>query len=243
MKVYGETGCIKPHIPDLDTNWRWAVSFTPRPLFPLRFLDRRLSGPQNQYWRRVEDNIFDPAGIRNKFPRRPSSRYTDHANPDKTIKSSFVKYLYISRFVRYSRRQKLFPILISQPWSRYDVTPWRVKLETVIGHNVSCKLVWSQPGLLLPEIGQWQGNYIFNGQQKRIALGTLVIGHGPYSQGTSVTDLCTVVSNEVSVSKLIVHKYEEKNWQRMTGEKYLFYSLSRIYNLLYSGVISKCVVG
>jgi hypothetical protein len=28
-------GCIDPHFLDLGTSWRWVVSFTPRPLYPL----------------------------------------------------------------------------------------------------------------------------------------------------------------------------------------------------------------
>jgi hypothetical protein len=34
MKAYGGGGCIDPHFLDLGTSWRWAVSFTPRPLYP-----------------------------------------------------------------------------------------------------------------------------------------------------------------------------------------------------------------
>jgi hypothetical protein len=39
LAVYHEgvcgSGCIGPHFLDLDTSWRWVVSFTPRPLYPL----------------------------------------------------------------------------------------------------------------------------------------------------------------------------------------------------------------
>jgi len=30
-----ESGVITPHIPDLDNWWRWEISFTIRPLYPL----------------------------------------------------------------------------------------------------------------------------------------------------------------------------------------------------------------
>jgi len=45
-------GSGAPHIPDLDTTWRWVVSFTLRPLYPQRYnpwypLDRKLGGPQS----------------------------------------------------------------------------------------------------------------------------------------------------------------------------------------------------
>jgi len=33
MKTYSESGGIAPPILDLDTRWRWVVSFTPRPFY------------------------------------------------------------------------------------------------------------------------------------------------------------------------------------------------------------------
>jgi hypothetical protein len=51
------SGCIDPHFPDLGTSWRWVVSFTPRPLYPLYPLDRRLGGPQNQSGWHGEEKI------------------------------------------------------------------------------------------------------------------------------------------------------------------------------------------
>jgi hypothetical protein len=30
----GRGGCIDPRFLDLDTSWKWAVRFTPRPLYP-----------------------------------------------------------------------------------------------------------------------------------------------------------------------------------------------------------------
>jgi hypothetical protein len=35
MKACGGSGCVYPRILDLGTRWRWVVSFTPRPLYPL----------------------------------------------------------------------------------------------------------------------------------------------------------------------------------------------------------------
>jgi hypothetical protein len=45
-------GCTDPCILDLDTNWRWEISFAARPLYPLgkspRYpRDRRQGGPQS----------------------------------------------------------------------------------------------------------------------------------------------------------------------------------------------------
>jgi hypothetical protein len=35
MKAYGGSGCIDPHFLDFGISWRWVVSFTHRPLYPL----------------------------------------------------------------------------------------------------------------------------------------------------------------------------------------------------------------
>jgi len=50
MKANWGIGCIALCILDLSTRWRWAVSFTPRPLYSqgkslLYPLSRRLGGP------------------------------------------------------------------------------------------------------------------------------------------------------------------------------------------------------
>jgi hypothetical protein len=57
-------------------NWRWAVSFTARPLYPRgnspRYpLDRRLGGPQNRSGRgEIKENL-DPPGIPTPRPSSP----------------------------------------------------------------------------------------------------------------------------------------------------------------------------
>jgi hypothetical protein len=33
MEAYWGSGCIAPRILDLNTRWRWVVSFMPRPLY------------------------------------------------------------------------------------------------------------------------------------------------------------------------------------------------------------------
>jgi hypothetical protein len=47
LKAYWGIEGIAPHILDLDTRWRWVVSFTPRerPWYPS---DRKLGGPENR---------------------------------------------------------------------------------------------------------------------------------------------------------------------------------------------------
>jgi hypothetical protein len=51
-KTYRGSGGIAPHILNLDTRWRWVVSFTTRPLNlgeRRRYaLDKRLGGPQSR---------------------------------------------------------------------------------------------------------------------------------------------------------------------------------------------------
>jgi hypothetical protein len=48
MKMYGEW-LVGPCFPDLNSNWKCVVSFTPRPFYPLEKepppLNRRLHGP------------------------------------------------------------------------------------------------------------------------------------------------------------------------------------------------------
>jgi hypothetical protein len=64
MKTWGSGGKA-PHILDLDTRWRWVVSFTPRSLYPQekspRYpFDRRLGGTQSRYGRGGEEKHSQP---------------------------------------------------------------------------------------------------------------------------------------------------------------------------------------
>jgi hypothetical protein len=46
MKTYWGSGGIAPCILDLDTRWRWVVSFTPRPLYPQgKMVKRKIPSP------------------------------------------------------------------------------------------------------------------------------------------------------------------------------------------------------
>jgi hypothetical protein len=72
------SGRIKPRIVDLGTSWRWVVSFTSQPLYPLwkspRYpLDGRLGGPQNRSGLREEEknlapNITQTTSLRSSTP-------------------------------------------------------------------------------------------------------------------------------------------------------------------------------
>jgi hypothetical protein len=87
---WGRCTCIRKAVfPDLATNWRRVVSFTPQPLYPRgkspRYpLDRRLGGPQSQSgwrWRRenswpYRDSNSDPSVV-----QPVASSCTDYAIP------------------------------------------------------------------------------------------------------------------------------------------------------------------
>jgi hypothetical protein len=82
--------CIYPHFPDLDTSWRWVVSFTLLPLYPRErahgthciggWVDVRagLDDVENRKFLTLPGLELRPLG-------RPSSRYTDYAIPTPII--------------------------------------------------------------------------------------------------------------------------------------------------------------
>jgi hypothetical protein len=60
-------GCIDPHFLDLGSSWRWVVSFTPWPLYPVErspsiLLYMRLGGLQNWCGQCGEEKILAPIG-------------------------------------------------------------------------------------------------------------------------------------------------------------------------------------
>jgi hypothetical protein len=67
--------CIDPHFLDLGTSWRWAVCFTPRPLYPRGKspwypLDTRLGGHIENTYPSNYSNVTVPLHINgNSFPR------------------------------------------------------------------------------------------------------------------------------------------------------------------------------
>jgi hypothetical protein len=84
--VWG-SGCIDPYFPDLSSNWRSVVSFTPRLLYPRgnspRYpLDRKLDGPQSRSGRRGENSWPNWDSNSDSSVVQPvASRYTDYATP------------------------------------------------------------------------------------------------------------------------------------------------------------------
>jgi hypothetical protein len=67
------SGCINPHFLDLGTSWRWVVSFTPRPHYPLwKTLtpDKGLGGSQSRSGRLGKNSW--PYRDSNSNPSRPA---------------------------------------------------------------------------------------------------------------------------------------------------------------------------
>jgi hypothetical protein len=64
---------VDPHCLDRGSSWRWVISFTPLPLYPLgkspQFpMDRK----QSRSSRREEEKVLDSTGIRTPAPRSSS---------------------------------------------------------------------------------------------------------------------------------------------------------------------------
>jgi hypothetical protein len=81
-------GCIDPHILDLDTNWRWVVSFTLRPLTPGKEsavpIGHEAGWTPEPIWMTWRTNNSWPYQDSNPVPsvvQTVASRYTDCAIP------------------------------------------------------------------------------------------------------------------------------------------------------------------
>jgi hypothetical protein len=77
MKMYWGSGGIASRTPNLGTRWRFVVSYTPRPLYPLRKspwyqLNRGLSGSQSRSGRGGEENMSRRCPFRELNPGRPA---------------------------------------------------------------------------------------------------------------------------------------------------------------------------
>jgi hypothetical protein len=147
---------VEPHFIDLGTSWRWVVSFTSRPLYPLEKgpwypLDKRLGGPQGQSGWFGEEKILDPTRTRTptSVVQPVVSRYTDCAIPApyKVLRQTDIKeyilntkWIYFaSRYgdvllagqpVFYSRRDSIF---LSSIMSRSASGPTQTPIELVLG--------------------------------------------------------------------------------------------------------------
>jgi hypothetical protein len=91
--VWG-SGCIYPHFLDLDTSWRWVVSFTPLPLYPRErapgthfiggWVEPRAGMDDMEKWK-----YFTLPGLEVPPPlvvQPVASRYTDWAIPAYSMK-------------------------------------------------------------------------------------------------------------------------------------------------------------
>jgi hypothetical protein len=82
IKACWESIGIAPHILDLDTRWKWVVSFTLRPLYPqgkssCYSLDKRLGGPQSRSGRCGEEKNSQPLpGLEHRIIQPVAQCYT-----------------------------------------------------------------------------------------------------------------------------------------------------------------------
>jgi hypothetical protein len=91
------SGGTDPRFLDLDSRWKWVVSFTPRPLYPegkslCHPLDNREGGPQSRSERGGEEESFQPLpGLEPPIIQPVAQRYT--------TKTSRMKYSYNAVYV------------------------------------------------------------------------------------------------------------------------------------------------
>jgi hypothetical protein len=93
------SGRIASHVLNFNTRWRWVISFTPRPFYPLGrspryLLYRRLNGSKSLA---EEDNLFLLPGIEPRFLIRRARSLVDISGWAKAImliicKTQFAKY-------------------------------------------------------------------------------------------------------------------------------------------------------
>jgi hypothetical protein len=106
---------------DLDTRWRWVVSFTPWPLYPQWKspwypVDRRLDGPQNRPGRGGEDKNYQlRPGLEPSIIQPVAQRYNHWAIPapwylvKQKEKFTFISCNVALVFTLYSRNQINIP--------------------------------------------------------------------------------------------------------------------------------------
>jgi hypothetical protein len=128
--VWG-SGCINPHFLGLGTSWRWVVSFTPLPLYPLE----RAPVPSLQdigwtpepvwtIWR--SENFLTTSGLKTPSPllvQSVASGYTDWAIPAPYI------YIYIYTHTHTHTLTEL-------PESHELLIPWPPKELKFVSRNI-----------------------------------------------------------------------------------------------------------
>jgi hypothetical protein len=96
MKTNAGSGGIALRILDLCKRWRWAVSFTPQPLYPRgkspRYpLDRRLGGPQSRSGHSGKETNLTLPGIEPRASDPAGGNYADWAIPTPSLRFSIPK--------------------------------------------------------------------------------------------------------------------------------------------------------
>jgi hypothetical protein len=101
------SGCIDPYFLDLDTSWKWVVSFTPWPLYPRGkstwyTLDRRLGGSQSQCIQHEKKKFFTLKGLELRSICRPARS------------QSLYRLRYPGCLVRYIKNSILFILVLQR---------------------------------------------------------------------------------------------------------------------------------
>jgi hypothetical protein len=119
-KVCWGSGGIVPCIIYLSTRWRWAVSFTPRPLYPQGknpwySLGRRLSGPQSRSGRGGEEKNFQSlTGL--ELPIIQPVAYTTELPWLLQGTDTRLKQISIATKIRENKRVSKYSVLQTEGW-------------------------------------------------------------------------------------------------------------------------------
>jgi hypothetical protein len=129
---------------DLGISWRWVVSFTPRPLYPLGkspcyTIDRRLGEPQSRFVRCDEEKILTLPGLElrplDRRPARSQSLYR-------------LSYLY---FIQRVTRHLPFERELSENEASGSALAWIPLVMNATQRHNPCSLVSQGSGILAAE--------------------------------------------------------------------------------------------
>jgi hypothetical protein len=119
MKAYRRCGGVAPHILDLCTRWKSAVSFTPRPLYPPGKspwypLDRRLGGPQSRSGRCGEEINFVSQRCTTELSRLLWRRNKRTGNRTPDVPIPFMGYAIANNHLRTRHQKEIYVSNISE---------------------------------------------------------------------------------------------------------------------------------
>jgi hypothetical protein len=117
MKMYWGSECIAPRLLDLGTRWRWAVSFTPLPLYPQGkspwySLDRRLGGPQSRSGPGDEEKNSQPPAENRIIEPRSSAQCL----------SPYLSFTFRSAKSPITQNESFWRLVIVTEWRWYGIS-------------------------------------------------------------------------------------------------------------------------